>query len=176
MGKKPFSQLPSRRKKVNNLHIREWPDGEEGQWRRRSLCTHCVKVWRMEKPPLTSAGLGFYPPSSKFQRHGSLHQQATAAQWLFSGWQLPQGTCVSITSDHSLLHTKSLSLQGCLLDLHSSLYVWGFKSMLQNPTLLSQSHGLQWAGWRLSLNSEYLLISTRHPLTQQYKWGKSVNF
>lgn len=143
------------------------------------LC-ESLAVTRMVKPPLTSAELRFYPLSSKLQRHGSLHQQAATAQQLLSGWQFSKR--VFVTNDHSLFHTESLSpskTQGCLLDLHTPSYVWGYKIMLQNPKSLIQSHGLQWDGWVFQPKVQvpiYFHVDIHSHGNMTDEGGESVNF
>lgn len=131
---------------------------------------HAHVVWKKGWQSLQRLQLGYFTHWALSSRDSSLHHQAAAAQWLFSGLQFPWGSALFTTNDHSLFHTESVNSQSCLLDLHTPSYVYSYKNMLQNPKLLSQSHGLLWVGWGFSPKSECLLISMQ-TATQMAIWA-----
>lgn len=105
LSMKCSGHLPARRKpecRAQHAHVEWKPKGRQSlHWPQLGYFTH----WALNS------------------RDSSLHQQAAAAQWLFSGLQFPWGSAVFITSDHSLFILNLCNSQGCLLHLHTLSYV-----------------------------------------------------
>lgn len=123
--------------------------------------------------------LGYFTHWALNSRDSSLHHQAAAAQWLFSGLQFPWGILCSCVH-----YQWPFTFSYWICPIHKAAY-WTytplpmFRAIKTCSRTPSCSHNpMDFRGWDEgpAQNLSACSFPCRQPLTWQYEQGKSVNF